>query len=849
MNVGDIFWMFRGEDSQLQLDAKKAGEAAAGTAAKSFGGRFGPAIKQAAGTAIGAGIGAGIGIAFSSTTVFAGFEKRMNEVFTLLPNLTQSAMDKMSADVKSFARETGHTTEEVIPALYQAISAGVPPDNVFAFLRTANKGATAGVAQTVDEVSLLSAVTKGFGDTSQAAVTEAADLAQLMVKLGQTTIPELAASYGKAVPLAAALKVQNKELAAASASLFGVTGNTAEVMTQEKAVFTALITQNPLMTAGLRRMGFETSAAAIEALGLKGTLDGLVKTTGGNTQALQGMLGSAEAVTATLALTGAQSATFASNLTAMGNSAGTVDVAFKRMDSGAEATARKFAATMETMAIDLGGFINKFGPLPLIVSQIFGPQMLTKLTAGLGGLIGALSSVVGPKMAALGITMGAAAATAEVATETTGVVAGQATVATAAAPAAAAGGTIIGTAMGVAIAAAAGIAIALAFKSIFLDPALQQQTRDIGTAVGKQIQDGTTEQLAQSKAAIEKGIADINALPLGGFLYGDQINDLQGQLDSVNAEIARRAAEAGASVPEGLAAGATAKQGVWDGKVEDIVATFGTSIHGVWAAAHQAGSDGMLAMAQGITAARQKPLDAFDTLKEMLKHAMTPLSEVARLRGELTSKALAKGLKSGDPAVRAQALAARDAIYERLGELAAQGGKAGSTAMAELNKGIRSKVPAVHAAALAAKNAAIAELNKAKAGAAAAGAGAGQSFGDSLKASIAAALASVQADIKANPGKYTDTMNGLSGGSHAAGGIAPAYLPSLVGEKGPEIFVPEVAGRVLTTEQSMAALRGGGANVTIQVTGLVRARDPMEIATQARRFARLGLFTPSPVLG
>jgi TP901 family phage tail tape measure protein len=813
MSIGlaDIFASVRLnlETGEFEAAAVKAADKTGTSMGKSMG----STLKRAFG---GAAIGAALGQALNSTTAFADFEQRMNEVFTLLPDLSQDAMDQMSEDVKAFARETGNTTDKVIPGLYQAISAGVPKENVFDFLRVANKGAVTGVADLSAEVSLLSAVTKGFGDTSEEAVTKAADLAQLMVKLGQTTIPELAASYGKAVPLAAALGVSQDELAASSASLFGVTGNTAEVMTQQKAIFSALITQNPLMTKGLKEMGFETSALAIESLGLKGTLDGLVETTGGSTQALQGMLGSSEAVTAALALTGAQSETFASNLDAMAASAGTVDAGFERMDSGAGAAARKFAATMETMAISLGGFINKFGPLPLIIAQTFGPQLTRALGAGLGGLTGVLSRTLIPKVTAAILATGP------------GAVIASSTVGTAA-------GTAFGTAMGVAIplalVAAVGVGIALAVKSAFLDPVLQAQTREIGASIDEQISSGIGD-LEQSKRAIETGIAEINKVPLGG----DQLRDLQTQLDAVNAEILARAAETGAGVPPAFADGTELTAGAAREAGEKVAIETGIGlVAGIMdlagkakAASLKIGAETALSIAAGITAARQAPLDAFDTLKEMLKNAMTPMGEVARLHGELTSKALARGLKSGDPAVRAQAQAVAKLAADRLGELAAGGGKAGKAAMAELNKGIRSKVHAVREASKAAKDAALAKLREAKAPAGRAGQAAGAAFVARLRSAVD------KGDFK------FDAYVSLKVPMRATGG--PIASPSWVGEEGPELYVPSVAGRILSHEDSMAAVSGSGASGGQALTVNVYPGADTSLGT-ARRFGQAVLDT------
>jgi len=84
---------------------------------------------------------AAIGAAFSAVAAdgikqFTGMEKQMSEVFTLLPNASSDAKEKMIDDMQEFKMEMGTTTDETVPALYDAISAGVPEDNVFEFLKT-----------------------------------------------------------------------------------------------------------------------------------------------------------------------------------------------------------------------------------------------------------------------------------------------------------------------------------------------------------------------------------------------------------------------------------------------------------------------------------------------------------------------------------------------------------------------------------------------------------------------------------------------------------------------------------------------------------------------------------------
>lgn len=61
-----------------------------------------------------------------------------------------------------------------------------------------------------------------------------------------------------------------------------------------------------------------------------------------------------------------------------------------------------------------------------------------------------------------------------------------------------------------------------------------------------------------------------------------------------------------------------------------------------------------------------------------------------------------------------------------------------------------------------------------------------------------------------------DLVGGLLG--NAQGGTVQAGRPSVVGEHGRELFVPSVAGRILSVPQSKSALGGGGGGVTVQQT-------------------------------
>lgn len=165
----------------------------------------------AAGAAI-----AGVGVA--GVKEFTGFQTSMNEVFTLLPGLSADAMGKMQGDVKNFAKEFGVLPSETVPALYQAISAGVPKDNVFTFLEVAQKAARGGVTDLETAVDGISSTVNAYGSDVIDAAT-ASDLMFTAVKLGKTTFEELSSSLFNVNPTAAALGVNFGDVTAALAAM------------------------------------------------------------------------------------------------------------------------------------------------------------------------------------------------------------------------------------------------------------------------------------------------------------------------------------------------------------------------------------------------------------------------------------------------------------------------------------------------------------------------------------------------------------------------------------------------------------------------------------------------------
>lgn len=348
--------------------------------------------------AIGAATGVALaGVGAASVKMAMDMNRSMANVATLIPGNVER-VNELKRAVQDLAIETGKSTQDLADGLYQVVSAFGDTADSANILEIAAKAATAGVATTTDSINLISAVTKGYGDTSAEAAQKASDLAFQTVKMGQTTFPELAGAIGRVVPLAKSLGVEQENLFAQMATLTGVTGNAAEVSTQLRSAYQALIKpseemsmaigtvirdlqaqgklvdgplvqawrsaqqefgatinkMNALEQAGkgntreyktlakeakeLKKVYQDASAALgptiIESLGFKDALSAITETAGGNTNVLAKMFGSVEGLNAVLALTGSQADVFSEKLAAMQEVSGATNEAFNEQTQG-----------------------------------------------------------------------------------------------------------------------------------------------------------------------------------------------------------------------------------------------------------------------------------------------------------------------------------------------------------------------------------------------------------------------------------------------------------------------------------------------------------------------------------
>ena len=393
----------------------------------------------------------------------------------------------------------------------------------------------------------------------------------------------------------------------------------------------------------------------------------------------------------------------------------------------------------------------------------------------------------------------------------------------------------LGAAFAVGFAAAAIFAVVETARQIEEETALQQEA--IATAVAEQVATGTIESLKQSKAALEQGIRDWEASPLKFLLptfSEEEIGKLQTQLDRVNAALEA----AGREMPKALSTGILHDNGsVPAALAETVGGAVDMSAGLMLGAAHAVGEELPEEYANGILRKQNAVVDALDQLKDLMANVLSRPKEIARLMGQLTSKALADGLNHNRPAVREEARRVQADAEQRLATLISRGGKVGEDAAAELARKLKSKNPQVRASAQRVKDIVDGKLDEVVTMSGNRGEDAAQAFARRMRAAWARSDFTINAQVG-----FTIPASFDVGTSYV-----PADMFAMIHQG--EIIVPADESDAIRAGRAVLGQPGAGEgrvgdtyNIPINVQGALPVRTARDVVTELRRGAELGLL-------
>jgi len=343
-----------------------------GNAAKSVGATAGKAL-------VGLGVVGGaavVGLGVAALKMAGNFEAGMREVNSMM-GLTAEEFQKFSKDALKLSSDVGVSADKISKGLYQAISAGIPKENVFEFMEIASKASIAGVTDVETAVDGLTTVINAF-KLPMSDTQKVADVLFTTVKGGKTTFAELSRSMFNVAPIAANLGISIEEVAAALATATKQGVPTSVATTQLRQAMTELLKPGKDLAEVIASAGYETGQTMLKELGLHKTLQKLETQAGKSGQSIAEVFGSVEAGGAAMALTGKNVDMAMADLAASMDSAGAATGAYDEINKGLNRQLEIVKTKLMNMGIAIGTrLLPVITPLISSLADKLGPAMDT----------------------------------------------------------------------------------------------------------------------------------------------------------------------------------------------------------------------------------------------------------------------------------------------------------------------------------------------------------------------------------------------------------------------------------------------------------------------------------------
>lgn len=390
----------------VQNNLTKTGEAAksAQLSTKDFAG--GMQRVAAVSAVAGAAIVGGLGIAAHQATEFG---RSISEVASITDRAT-FPLSVIEALGKDMARTYGGDVNQQVKALYQAVSSGASnAAEATSLLHTANKLAIGGLSDSTKAIDALTNVLNAYG----MAMTDAEKVSDAMfvtVKVGKTTVDELASVIGRVAPLAQAAGVRMDEMFASITAASTKLGNATESVTGLKAVIAGIMKPTSDAAAEAARLGIKFDSTTLRSKGLVAFLESITKSSKFTATTFEKLFGSVEAINVVSALTANNGQALASALDAMGKKAGATGDAFATVAADAKFAGDLLKANFQIVLIEIGqaimpavSAVTRFVTMAVQAFQKL-PEPLKRgivMFTAVAGVVAVVAGVIGGLVAAL----------------------------------------------------------------------------------------------------------------------------------------------------------------------------------------------------------------------------------------------------------------------------------------------------------------------------------------------------------------------------------------------------------------------------------------------------------------
>src|SRR6266699_2650265 len=323
----------------------------------------------------------GVAIGVMAVKAAANFQQGLNRLVTGAGDVTDN-MTLMGQSILGISTATGVLTDQLLPAMYQIISAGQRGAQAEDTLAVAARGAVAEQANVVDVAKALTTAMTDYG-TAQFNATQFMNGYTRAVQLRKITLEELSNSMGPLLPLAKNLGISFADVAAAMSTMTNAGIPAQRAATSLRFMLQSLENPTKKASTAMTEFGLNTVAVANE---MKTSLPAALqmiwdaaKQAGPQgsvpfNRAVSDMIGGQRSLQAFLSLTGTHFATYVTNTKAVTDAMKASRTAVLGWDTAQKNLNVKLSqawAAIQAVFIAVGTqLLPKLGPLADVVTKI-----------------------------------------------------------------------------------------------------------------------------------------------------------------------------------------------------------------------------------------------------------------------------------------------------------------------------------------------------------------------------------------------------------------------------------------------------------------------------------------------
>lgn len=351
-----------------------------------------------------------VGMGTASVKYGMELEDAVYEVATL-PGVLSGTQEQRQQQIRDLTDELidasndAHTAAtELASATYDAISAGVAPEDAAYWAERAAMAGKAGRSDASTVINGASSIYNAWGEKASGGLDHILDSMITAQNLGKTTVGELSSQIGQVSGLAPQLSLSMEEVLSSVAALTAGGLSTSSAITGLRGVLSAVIKPTSEAAEMAKKLGIDFSAAGLKAKGFTGFLAEIASVTEGDSEKLGKLFGSVEGLNAVMMLGTTAADKYHSILAEMTSASGTLDAAFETRVSSRSAQLEGAMNRLKNTGVELAQ--NLYPAVDAVTNAIGGvADYVGQLDAGTQQTIvnlGLMAAALGPTLTGIG---------------------------------------------------------------------------------------------------------------------------------------------------------------------------------------------------------------------------------------------------------------------------------------------------------------------------------------------------------------------------------------------------------------------------------------------------------------